>query len=77
MFDLYPSKDRMKVAKKGIEKVTELYKSLGMPIYFDNVGITNPNIEQLASESVKGETLGHFSNLMKQDVIEILKKATR
>jgi alcohol dehydrogenase YqhD (iron-dependent ADH family) len=77
VFDLYPSKDRMKVAKKGIEKVTELYKSLGMPIYFDNVGITNPNIEQLASESVKGETLGHFSNLMKQDVIEILKKATR
>jgi alcohol dehydrogenase YqhD (iron-dependent ADH family) len=77
VFDLYPSKDRMKVAKKGIEKVTELYKSLGMPIYLDSVGIINPNVEQLASESVKGETLGHYSNLTKNDVMQILKKATR
>lgn len=77
VFDLYPSKDRMKVAKKGIEKVTEFYQSLGMPIYLEEVGINNPDIEKLAEQSVKGETLGHFSNLSKDEVIEILKKATR
>lgn len=75
VFDLYPSKDRMKVAKKGIEKVTELYQSLGMPLYFEDVGIMNPDIDLLASESVKGETLGNFSKLTKEEVVQILKKA--
>lgn len=77
VFDLYPSKDRMKVAKKGIEKVTELYQSLGMPLYFEDVGIKNPDIDLLAEESVKGETLGNFSKLTENDVIQILKKAMK
>jgi len=77
VFDLYPSKDRMKVAKKGIEKMTELYQSLNMPLYFKDVGIIDVDVELLASESVKGETLGNFSNLTEDDVVQILMKAMR
>ncbi len=48
------------------------YRSLGMPIRLKDVGIIDPDFDLLAEKSVKGETLGKFVKLTKEDVKHIL-----
>ena len=62
-------------SKLGIARVFEYYKELNMPLTFKEVGITNPDLELIASKSLTKETLGQLVPLSKEDIINILKKA--
>ena len=72
VWGITPEEDHAYVAVQGISAVFNFYRSLGMPLRLKEVGIINPDFEELASKSVKGETLGRFVKLTKDDVKNIL-----
>ncbi len=75
VWGVHPNKDKMKVAKEGIKRVFTYYKSLNMPLYLTDLDITNPPLEEILDKAVKGETIGRFVALTKDDVKNILTKA--
>ncbi|MFK5883231.1 MAG: iron-containing alcohol dehydrogenase, partial [Candidatus Izemoplasma sp.] len=75
VWDIKEDPDKMKVAKLGIARVFEYYKELNMPLTFNEVGITNPDLELIADKSLTKDTLGQLVPLNKEDIINILKKA--
>lgn len=72
---VHPDKDKMKVAKEGIKRVFNFYKSLNMPLYLKEVDIINPPLDEIANKALKGPTIGKYVPLKKQDVINILTNA--
>lgn len=75
VWGIEPSKDRMKVAKKGIQSVFDFYKSIDMPLYLHDVNIEDPDLDLIAEEAVNNESLGKFKVLTKQDIKNILTDA--
>ncbi|MCK5388477.1 MAG: iron-containing alcohol dehydrogenase, partial [Candidatus Izimaplasma sp.] len=72
VWGIEPEENTAYVAAQGISKVFEFYRSLGMPLSLKEVGIVNADLDQLAAKAVKGETLGKFVKLTKEDVKDIL-----
>ncbi len=72
VWGIEPSDDHAYVAVQGISAVFDFYRSLDMPISLKEVGIIDPDFEELAAKSVKGKTLGRFVPLTKEDVKNIL-----
>lgn len=72
VWGITPEEDRAYVAVQGISSVFSFYRSLGMPLSLKDVGIIDPDFDELASKSVKGKTLGKFVKLTKEDVKDIL-----
>ncbi|WP_300357569.1 iron-containing alcohol dehydrogenase [Fusobacterium sp.] len=61
-------------ALKGIEKLEEFFKSLGLKISLSEVGIGEENFEVMAEKALAGsKTLGRFKKLTKEDIVNILK----
>lgn len=57
---------------QAIEKLEEFYKSIGLPIRLNEVGIDNKNFEIMAK---KAKSLGNFVSLKEDDILEIYKLA--
>ena len=75
VWGVHPSEDKMSVAKEGIEKVWEFYKSIGMPLTLKEVGIVNPDLEKVSAQATRYGNIGNFRELSKEDVKTILSNA--
>ncbi len=64
--------DHAYVASKGISAVFSFYRSIKMPLRLKDVGIDNPDFDDLAEKAVTGKTIGGFVKLTKEDVKDIL-----
>ncbi|NLK21615.1 MAG: iron-containing alcohol dehydrogenase [Epulopiscium sp.] len=64
-------------ALKGIKKLEEFFKSIGLPITLEGLGIKDDRLEEMADKATDSDqsTLGNFVKLTKKDVYNILKLA--
>lgn len=71
--------DLERTALKGIEALKDFYKSLNMPINFKELGIDYPDIEQLALNATRNNTItqGTFKVLNTEDIKNILELANK
>ena len=71
------SEDKKAVALEGIGKLKNFFTSLGLPVTFKELGIENPDIDRLADSlhRNKGELVGNYVKLTKQDSKEIYRLA--
>lgn len=72
VWGIHPEEDHAYVAVQGISAVFDFYRSINMPLHLKDVGIIDPDFDELASKAVKGKTLGRFVKLTKEDVKYIL-----
>ncbi|MCK5761528.1 MAG: iron-containing alcohol dehydrogenase [Candidatus Izimaplasma sp.] len=72
VWGLDPDEDHSYVAVLGISEVFKFYKSINMPLSLREVGIIDPDFEEIARKSLKGDTLGEFVKLTKEDIKNIL-----
>lgn len=65
------------VALEGIRRLRRFFSSLGLPITFRELGIPEPDIDQLVNNlhRNKGELLGNYVKLTRQDTAEIYRLA--
>lgn len=66
-----------KTALEGIQKMKAFFKSLGMPVTFDELGAKKEDIEQLTMkcDMNNGEYMGHFSPSTRDDIRKIYELA--
>ena len=71
------SEDKKAVALEGIGKLKAFFGSLGLPVTFKELGVENPDIDRLADSlhRNKGELVGNYVKLTKQDSKEIYRLA--
>ncbi len=71
------SEDKKAVALEGIGKLKAFFSSLGLPVTFEELGIEDPDIDRLADSlhRNKGELVGNYVKLTKQDSKEIYRLA--
>ena len=71
------SEDKKAVALEGIGKLKTFFSSLGLPVTFKELGVENPDIDRLADSlhRNKGELVGNYVKLTKQDSKEIYRLA--
>lgn len=71
------SEDKKAVALEGIGKLKNFFTSLGLPVTFKELGVENPDIDCLADSlhRNKGELVGNYVKLTKQDSKEIYRLA--
>lgn len=71
------SGDKKAVALEGIHRLKSFFVSLGLPVTFKALGIENPDIDRLADSlhRNKGEFVGNYVKLTKQDSKEIYRLA--
>ena len=67
------SEDKKAAALEGIGKLKAFFSSLGLPVTFKELGVENPDIDRLADSlhRNKGELIGNYVKLTKQDSKEI------
>ena len=71
------SEDKKAVALEGIGKLKNFFTSLGLRVTFKELGVENPDIDRLADSlhRNKGELVGNYVKLTKQDSKEIYRLA--
>lgn len=71
------SEDKKAVALEGIGKLKNFFTSLGLPVTFKELDVENPDIDRLADSlhRNKGELVGNYVKLTKQDSKEIYRLA--
>ena len=71
------SEDKKAVALEGIGKLKAFFSSLGLPVTFEELGVEDPDIDRLADSlhRNKGELVGNYVKLTKQDSKEIYRLA--
>lgn len=71
------AEDKKTVALEGIGKLKAFFSSLGLPVTFKELGVENPDIDRLADSlhRNKGELVGNYVKLTKQDSKEIYRLA--
>ena len=75
VWGVHPGKDKMAIAKEGIKRVSEYYKSLDMPLYLKDLDIINPPLDEIVDKTLHRETIGRYVALTKEDVKKILTNA--
>ena len=75
VWEIEPAGNKMDVAKKGIDKVWEFYKSIGMPVTLKEVGIEKPDLDMVAKQATRYGDVGNFMKLSTEDVKQILTNA--
>jgi alcohol dehydrogenase YqhD (iron-dependent ADH family) len=65
------------IALEGIRRITEFFKSIGLPVTLTDAGIPQDRIEEMADKCTSSDTKtwGNFVTLHKQDIINIYKLA--
>lgn len=71
------STDKKAVALEGIRRLKSFFTSMGLPVTFKELGIEHPDIDLLADSlhRNKGEYVGNYVKLTKQDSKEIYRLA--
>ena len=66
-----------RTALEGINKLTDFYKMLGLPVTLKEIGISEKDFDLIANKCKKSEsgTTGNFVKLDKEDIINILNLA--
>lgn len=69
--------DDNEAALKGVEKLKEFFKSIGMPLTMQELGVENPDIELMVKKlhENKGETFGAYYPLTSEETRAIYKLA--
>ena len=68
------NRDEMKIASDAINKTRAFFNSLGMPSNLSDVGIGEEHFGKMADSAIRDWVrIGHFKNLSKKDIIQILK----
>ncbi len=69
--------DDMEIAKLAIEKTSEFFKSLGIPMTLREVGIGEEKLETMAKDVIEymEGPVGNFKELNYEDVLSIFKKS--
>ena len=69
--------DDKEAALKGVEKLKEFFKSIGMPLTMQELGVENPDIELMVKKlhENKGETFGAYYPLTSEETRAIYKLA--
>ncbi len=68
-------KEPEQIALEGIQCTRQFFKSLDLPVSFQEMGITAGRIEEMAEKSTRNGALGQFKKLYQADVLEILRLA--
>jgi alcohol dehydrogenase len=67
--------DMEKTAIAGIEKMTEFFRAIGMPVTLKQANIPYERIEEMAKKCTRNGPVGNFFKLKEEDVIKILEMA--
>jgi alcohol dehydrogenase len=67
--------DLEKVALEGIRNFEDFLKEIQLPTRFEQIGIHNDRLAEMASKCTEGGTVGEFMKLGYQDVLNIYKLA--
>jgi len=65
------------MALAGVSRLKHFFRFIGLPVNFKELGIENPDIDRLADNlhRNKGEFVGNYVKLTKQDSKEIYRLA--
>jgi alcohol dehydrogenase len=66
-----------RTALEGIERMKSFFKSIGLPVSLSDANIPDDRLEEMAEKGAGNRTLGGFVKLNKEDVLNILKLATK
>ncbi|MFW5888741.1 MAG: iron-containing alcohol dehydrogenase [Bacillota bacterium] len=80
IFNINPKgKTDKEVAKAGIKALEDFYKSINMPISFEELGASEEDIPKLTKKLAEnvGDTFGHFEELTIEDAKKIYKLACK
>lgn len=74
VFGVENNGNKEEIANKGIEKLENFFKNLGLKTKLSDVNIGEENFEIMAQKALAGnDTLGRFKKLNKEDIVNILK----
>jgi alcohol dehydrogenase YqhD (iron-dependent ADH family) len=71
----YDIQNPERTALEGINRITNFFKELGLPVSFRDLDIPDTHIEEMAALSARNGTVGNFVKLTKEDVVNIYKLA--
>jgi len=77
VFNVSPGEDKMFVAKQGIQKLTDFFKSLHIPSTLSETGFYADNnlLNKMANDIQKYGPIGKFKKLDNEAIVRILKSA--
>lgn len=77
VFGIPESEDLEEMALAGIARLKHFFRFIGLPVNFRELGIENPDIDRLSDNlhRNKGEFVGNYVKLIKQDSKEIYRLA--
>lgn len=77
VFGVPESEDLEEMALAGVSRLKHFFRFIGLPVNFKELGIENPDIDRLADNlhRNKGEFVGNYVKLTKQDSKEIYRLA--
>lgn len=77
VFGVPESEDLEEMALAGVSRLKHFFRFIGLPVNFKELGIENPDIDRLADSlhRNKGEFVGNYVKLTKQDSKEIYRLA--
>lgn len=64
-----------RTAWEGIERLTEFFRKLGLPVTLTELGVPEDRLEEMAAKCTHAGSVGNFMKLNKEDVLAILKLA--
>jgi alcohol dehydrogenase YqhD (iron-dependent ADH family) len=67
--------DMEKTALKGIDRLKEFFKGIGMPVTLKEADIPYDRLEEMASKCTESGPVGNFVKLDKDDILAILEMA--
>jgi hypothetical protein len=67
--------DKKAVARKGIEKTREFFKSLGVPVTLKDAGIDESKLEEMSKKATRTGEIGDLKKLDSNDVQKILQES--
>lgn len=77
VWDIDPDLEDMEIAKMSIEKTSEFFKSLGIPMTLKEVGIGEEKLKTMAADAIEymQGPVGNFKPLNYKDILSIYEKA--
>ena len=76
VFDIDPCfGSKESIALKGIEKLQEFFKSLGLPVTLKDLDISDDKFDKMADKTMLFGSIGNYTELQREDVVNIYKLA--
>jgi alcohol dehydrogenase YqhD (iron-dependent ADH family) len=64
-----------RIALAGIDRLTDFFRSLGLPVTLRELNVPDDRLEEMAEKATRNGALGNFKKLYATDVLKILKLA--